>query len=115
MIQLNNMVFRGHHGCLERERRDGNWFRVDLSYDYDIRKAARSDDLADAVDYSRIYALIREEMDIPARLLEHLATRMLERIRSTFPQILQASLTVTKLNPPLDGPVESTSVRVSYE
>lgn len=115
MIQLNNMQFRGHHGCLESERRDGNWFRVDFAYDYDMEQAARTDDLADAVDYSRIHALIREEMAVPARLLEHLAARMLERIRREFPQIRKASLTVTKQNPPLDGLVESTSVTVHYD
>ena len=34
MVRLNNMQFRGYHGCLESEQRDGNWFRVDLAYDY---------------------------------------------------------------------------------
>lgn len=115
MVQLNKMEFRGHHGCLEQERRDGNWFCVDFAYDYDMRNAARTDKLEDAVDYSRIYAVIREEMAVPANLLEHLAARILDRILAGFPQIRQARLTVTKLNPPLDGPVGSTSVTVCHE
>ena len=109
------MEFYGRHGCLEHEQRDGNWFRVDLAYDYDMRKAARTDALEDAVDYSQVYELIREEMDIPARLLEHLASRILDRITDRFPMIEYAELTVTKLNPPLDGRVESTSVTIIYE
>ena len=109
------MEFYGRHGCLEHEQRDGNWFRLDLAYDYDMRKAARTDALEDAVDYSQIYELIREEMDIPARLLEHLASRILDRITDRFPIIEYAELTVTKLNPPLDGRVESTSVTIIYE
>lgn len=115
MVRLNNMEFFGRHGCLEQEQRDGNWFRVDLAYDYDMRKAARTDALEDAVDYSQIYELIREEMDIPARLLEHLASRILDRITDRFPMIEYAELTVTKRNPPLDGRVESTSVTVIYQ
>ena len=115
MVRLNNMEFYGRHGCLEQEQREGNWFRVDLAYDYDMRKAARTDALEDAVDYSQVYGLIREEMDIPARLLEHLASRILDRITDRFPMIEYAELTVTKLNPPLDGRVESTSVTVIYE
>ena len=42
MVRLNNMQFYGYHGCLEHEQKDGNWFRVDLAYDYDMRKAART-------------------------------------------------------------------------
>ena len=115
MVRLNNMEFRGHHGCLESERRDGNWFRVDLVYDYDMRKAARTDALEDAVDYSQVYELIREEMAVPANLLEHLASRILNRLTDRFPTITYAELTVTKFNPPLDGRVESTSVTVTYQ
>lgn len=115
MVRLNNMQFFGHHGCLDSERRDGNWFRVDFAYDYDMRKAVRTDDLQDAIDYGAIYELIRNEMEEPANLLEHLAGRMLDRITDRFPRIEYAELTVTKYNPPLDGKVESTSVTVVYE
>lgn len=115
MVRLNNMQFYGYHGCLEHEKKDGNWFRVDLAYDYDMRNAARTDDLQYAVDYSEIYAIIRDEMGVPANLLEHLASRMLNRITDRFPMIEYAELTVTKMNPPLDGRVESSSVTVVYE
>jgi len=115
MVRLDNMEFYGYHGCLEHEKKNGNWFRVDLAYDYDMRKAIRTDDLQYAVDYSALYALIREEMERPARLLEHLAGRILDQITDRFPMISYVELTVTKLNPPLDGRVESSSVTVVYE
>ena len=115
MIRINNMQFRAHHGCLESEQRDGNWFRVDLAYDYDMRKAIRTDKLEDAVDYGALYEVIREEMARPAQLLEHLAGRMLNVLTDRFPMITYAELTVTKFNPPLDGRVESSSVTVVYE
>lgn len=109
------MEFFARHGCLESERRDGNWFQVDFAYDYDMRKAARTDALRDAIDYSVIYSIIRREMDRPANLLEHLAARMLDAITDHFPAIERAELTVTKFCPPLPGRVESTSVTVTYE
>ena len=115
MVRLNNMEFYAYHGCLESERLEGNRFRVDFAYDYDMRKAARSDELREAIDYSVIYSIIRDEMQIPANLLEHLANRMLNAITEHFPRIEYAELTVTKYNPPLDGKVESTSVTVVYE
>lgn len=115
MVRLNNMEFFARHGCLESEWRDGNWFRVDFAYDYDMRKAIRTDDLEKAIDYAAIYEVIRAEMDKPANLLEHLASRILDAITDRFPAIECAELTVTKFNPPLPGRVESTSVTVTYE
>ena len=109
------MEFYAYHGCLESERREGNRFRVDFAYDYDMRKAARTDDLHEAIDYSAIYELIRAEMESPAHLLEHLASRILNTITDHFPRIEYAELTVTKYNPPLPGQVESSSVTVVYE
>ena len=109
------MEFYAYHGCLESERREGNRFRVDFAYDYDMRKAARTDDLREAIDYSAIYELIRAEMESPAHLLEHLASRILNTITDHFPRIEYAELTVTKFNPPLPGQVESSSVTVVYE
>ena len=109
------MEFYAYHGCLESERREGNRFRVDFAYDYDMRKAARTDDLHEAIDYSAIYELIRAEMESPANLLEHLASRILNTITDHFPRIEYAELTVTKYNPPLPGQVESRSVTVVYE
>ena len=115
MVRLNKMDFFAHHGCLESERRDGNWFQVDFAYDYDMRKAARTDDLDEAIDYSIIYDIIRDEMAQPANLLEHLASRILDAVTDRFPAIERAELTVTKFNPPLPGRVESTSVTVTFE
>ena len=109
------MEFYAYHGCLESERREGNRFRVDFAYDYDMRNAARTDDLREAIDYSAIYELIRAEMETPANLLEHLASRILHKITDLFPRIEYAELTVTKYNPPLPGQVESSSVTVVYE
>ncbi len=115
MVRLNNMEFYAYHGCLESERREGNRFRVDFAYDYDMRKAARTDELREAIDYSVIYELIRAEMEIPANLLEHLAHRILDSITEHFPRIEYAEVTVTKYNPPLPGKVESSSVTLVYE
>lgn len=115
MVRLNNMQFRGYHGCLESERRDGNWFRVDLAYDYDMRGAIRTDALEEAIDYSAVYEVIKAEMAVPANLLEHLAGRILNVLTDRFPKMSYAELTVTKFNPPLDGNVGSSSVTVVYE
>lgn len=114
MVRLEGMEFRAFHGCLDSERTEGNRFRVDVAYDYDLSAAAISDDIADAVDYSAIYGIVKREMGRRANLLEKVACRIAEAIKKDFPKILSGSVTVTKFNPPVGGPVESSSVTIDF-
>lgn len=108
------MTFHANHGCLERERIEGNLFNVDLAYDYPMMDAARTDELSKAVDYSTVYDVVKAQMGIPSNLLENVAWRILEAIREDFPQITSAEVTVTKFNPPLSGSVKSSSVTMKF-
>lgn len=112
MVRLTGMEFKAFHGCLESERTEGNRFGVDVEYDYDLSAAAMSDDIADAVDYSMIYDIVRREMEIPSNLLENVAYRISVAVRKTFPSITSGRVTVTKYNPPVGGKTESSSVTI---
>lgn len=76
-IELRGLRIRGYHGVFEHERRDGQDFVVDVALDIDTSSAARSDQLADTVDYG---ALAHRIADIvggePVNLLETLADRI---------------------------------------
>ena len=114
MVKLENMSFYARHGCLESEKFLGGRFSVDLSYDYPMLPAAQSDDISKAVDYSAVYKIVKEQMAIPSNLLENVAWRILQSIKSAFPEIIAAKVTVTKFNPPLDGPTASSSVTMTF-
>ncbi len=114
MVRLSGMKFRAFHGCLESERTEGNLFSVDVEYDYDLSTAAQSDDIADAVDYSQIYAIVRREMEIPSNLMENVVRRISEAVSKAFPQITSGRVTVTKYNPPVGGETESSSVTIDF-
>ena len=62
IIELDGMEFHAFHGCLERERREGNLFIVDFRGEADLRKAAGSDALEDTVNYGDIYDIIKAEI-----------------------------------------------------
>lgn len=111
-VELTGMEFFARHGCLEEERREGNTFRVDVSYAYDGEKAAKSDDLAYAVDYAAVYAIVKREMDITSNLLENVAFRILKALESEVPGITGLSVSVSKKNPPVGGPCEWSTVTV---
>ena len=64
IIELEEMRFWAHHGCLESERSNGNLFLVDFRGELDMRKAAGSDKLEDTVNYGLVYDLVKEEMSM---------------------------------------------------
>src|SRR3712207_7219402 len=66
----------GHHGVLERERREGQKFVIDLVLDVDTRYAAATDDLSRTVDYGSLAmavkaAVERDPVDLIERSEEH--------------------------------------------
>lgn len=111
-VKLSGMEFHAFHGCLEAEKREGNTFRVNVSYDYDAAPAAESDDLAKAVDYSVVYAIVRREMDICSNLLENVAWRIKNAIEAEVPGISKVQVSVAKRNPPVGGPCEWSTITV---
>ena len=47
----------GPMGVLDHERRDGQWFRVDLALHLDVSQAALADSLEATADYSQAAGL----------------------------------------------------------
>lgn len=113
-IELSGMRFFAHHGCFEEERITGTNFIVDFKGSVDMSLPSESDDLNDAVNYQSIYNIIKQEMAISSHLMEHVVSRMLKRIHNTFPQIINAKISLKKLSPPLGGDVESSGVVMEY-
>ena len=107
---LENMEFYAFHGHYAEEQAIGGRYRVTVVIDTDIVRSAASDDLADALDYSRVYELVKKEMAQVSHLLEHLAGRIATAIRSEFPRADRVEVTVSKLNPPVGGSMDRFAV-----
>lgn len=113
-IHLQQMEFYAYHGHLDEEQIVGNKFLVDLKLDTNMSKPCQSDCLEDAVDYQKAYQLVEQEMKQTARLLEHVAQRILNALKSAFShQLEQITVTISKLNPPVGGKVDRVSVTVT--
>ena len=85
-------------------------YKSDLEIDVDFSEAALNDDLNGTVDYSQLNKIIRAEMAIKSRLIEHVANRIATRILDEFPDIESGTLSVAKQNPPVQGEMESVEV-----
>lgn len=113
-ICLNNIKVYGYHGVLEVEQKVGQWYLINLEIDVDFSDAALEDDINGTVDYAQLNQLIRSEMEISSKLIEHVASRIVNRIVDEFPQIEEGSLSVAKLNPPVEGEMESVEVIIEF-
>ena len=70
-ILLKNVLFFAHHGVAPQETVTGNEFYIDLKLKTDFRHAAVTDELDDTISYADIYTVLKQEMEIPSKLLEH--------------------------------------------
>jgi len=113
VIEIEGMHFHAYHGCFEQEQIIGTKFTVDLYFETDTSAAEKFDDLSATVDYQSVYNLVKEEMGINSKLLEHVGRRILDRLFVDFPAVENATLTVSKLNPPLGGEIKSVGVKLS--
>ncbi|CDN32941.1 Dihydroneopterin aldolase [Mucinivorans hirudinis] len=109
-ITLENIELYAFHGCYEQEQRVGNRFRVDIYLTYDAEKAAKSDNVADTINYLRAYEIVREQMLITSHILENVVDRILTKLGEEFAEILRAEVRVAKLAPPLGGHLQGVSV-----
>ncbi len=107
------MEFFAHHGCFEEEQITGTYFSVDVNIEARLDKAATSDDLNDTLNYQRVYDLVKAEMQIPSKLLEHVAGRILQSLHKESEMVDSATVTIRKLNPPLGGKVACAAVTIS--
>jgi len=101
LIIIEGMEFHAKHGCFEEEQSIGTIFLVDVRLKYDTSKAEKTDEINDTIDYQKIYEIIKKEMDVTSKLLEHLSRRIIDKITESFPTLEMVRVKVSKQNPSL--------------
>ena len=112
-IELEAMKFYAWHGVSPQETRVGNHFVVNLVLTAPLEKAVATDNLEDTINYATVYEIVKHEMAIPSKLLEHAAGRIMTALKNAFPELQETELKLSKLNPPFGGDVYSASVILS--
>ena len=109
-IHIDGINLYGFHGCLEEEGRVGGEYIVNVAMVVDFNEAAITDNLNLTIDYCTVFNICKQEMAIRSKLIEHVAKRIFDKMIQTFPQLIQTKVTVIKLLPPMNGPVDRVSV-----
>lgn len=102
-VSLEGIEFFAYHGTSDEEQKIGNKFSIDVAISTDFLEAARHDRLRDTVNYEVVYRVVSEAMQKPSRLLEHIAYKIIEGIRLTYPGVELIEVSVSKFNPPVGG------------
>jgi dihydroneopterin aldolase len=113
LIQIENMEFYSFHGHFKEERIVGNKFLVDLTIETDMTIPQQTDNLKDAVDYQRVYEIVKLQMEKKSHLLEHIAGRILDAIYDEVEGIKKVTVKVSKMNPTMGGKIGTVSVVMS--
>lgn len=104
MISLRDVRFYARHGVFSQETTVGNEFRVNLNVEISAEKFnSEADDLDSTLSYADLYAVVREEMLHPARLLETVCAKIGLRLRREFPKIQRGDIEIIKIAPPIAG------------
>lgn len=109
-IRLKNIRIFTNHGCLIEEEKIGSDYLVNLKVKANLFEAATSDNLKDTVDYVRLQYIVKSEMSVRSKLLEHVGQRIIDRIFIEITLVNEVKVTISKLNPPIGGDVEEVSV-----
>ena len=113
LIEIKGIKSFGYHGVFESENITGQDFYVDVVLELELTRASVSDDVSDTVNYAEITDLVVEEITGErVALIEKLAGRIAERIRSSYLQITSVSVTVHKPQAPVNAQVQDISVTI---
>jgi len=114
-IFVEGIKIYAYHGCFKEETAIGTNFNVNVELDVDLSKPSISDKIEDTVNYQAVFTIIKEQMEIPSKLLEHVSKRIIDKLFLQFPSINNIKLKVSKLNVPLGGHIENVSVQLEHE
>ena|ERR1019366_6562047 len=112
LIAVEGLQFYSHHGYYKEEQVLGGKYTVDIYMRTNIDEAAATDELKKTINYEQIYQFTKSEMEIHARLIEHVCKRILDRLYAEYPRVEHLKVRVSKHNPPLKGHVERVYVEL---
>ncbi len=111
-IVINDMEFFAFHGFYEEEQAVGCRYTVDLTIDLKSSLSGETDILGDTLNYEKVYRVVREEMNKVSKLIENVALRIVDRLKSEYTIIDRVEIQLFKHNPPLGGQVGKVSIKL---
>lgn len=113
-IEIKNLVVFANHGVFNEEAVMGQRFEISLKLYIDIRKAAETDDISDAVNYGEVCEFVTEyTKSHRCSLIEKAARDIAYAILAEFPLLSGTEVRIEKPWAPIGLPLKCVSVNVS--
>lgn len=109
-IEVNGIKIYAFHGCLDEEGKIGGNYVVDVMLNTDFTLGALQDDLQRTIDYVDVNRIVKEEMAVRSKLIEHVGHRIVERLKKELNGISALKVKITKITPPINGDVENVAI-----
>ena len=89
------------------------FFIINLSIRTDFSHALETDELEGTISYADVFEVVKAEMAIPSRLLEHVAGRICQAILHRFPTADSVHLEILKENPPMGAETSGAGITLT--
>jgi len=99
-VSIEDIRIFAFHGLYPEERILGNWYTLDVIVESETQPNF-SDDIANTIDYSQIYAICKQVMANPVDLLETVAEKIAQIIRDEISEEVSILVQISKENPPM--------------
>lgn len=110
------MQFYGYHGLFPEEKKIGQRFWVDVELFLDLKKAGKTDQMENSIDYGLVYEYVRRIVEGEAKnLVEAVAEHIADELLTNFDMLNACTVKVIKPDPPIAGHYDSVSVEIYRE
>lgn len=113
-IHLDRIRLHGYIGVLPQEQIVGNEYEVSLRMDYPLGQSLLTDNVDDTANYADLLAIVMQHMQQRCSLLEYAAGRMAHDIFMCYPQAIQLTIDLCKIDPPLEAHTKGAGVSLTF-
>ena len=111
-VKVENLKIYAFHGCMEEEKVIGSDYIVNICAICSVGEKAFDDEIGGTVNYVDLARIAKREMSVRSKLLEVVVNRIINCCFNEISVLEQISVTVSKLNPPINADVDSVSVSI---
>lgn len=112
-VSLEGVRFFAFHGFYPEEQVLGTEFILDIDAIQEVFDDGK-DELANTVNYVRLFEIASEEMKITRKLIETVAHSILERMRHEFLTVQIIRVSIRKMNPPMGVEVRNSAIELTF-
>lgn len=112
-IRVDQIKVYAYIGVYHEEKILGSYFVIDIEVKVDLSESELlTDELAATYNYEYIANIVQDEMKIACALLEKKSIEIAQRIKDSDTRLKSVKIKLSKLQPPLQGEIGSTSVEI---